>query len=242
MGVLVSCEKDEIMQSQTEKKVEKQEKVGSLKSGKIYAYYNINQAVSYALSYTEQWTRCTHQTGNNRRFCSHSYNHQYKYWNNPPNTDCANFVSQVLKAGGLINDISGNGYADQWYYKNQGTSTTTDDRNSTTWQRAQELYDFLKNKYYTEEIVLTSNSLFYSNFSFFEKGAIVCSYHNDVWDSGNNQMGKITHVAIITGKTSRSAYISAHTNNNRNYSFKSYLNDEFSLNGVDKVIVLKFKK
>ncbi|MCF6096930.1 amidase domain-containing protein [Thermovorax subterraneus] len=60
-------------------------------------------------------------------------------------SDCANFVSQALRAGGwpFANfgiDVT-SPYA--WYYDNKGTSSTSDDKYSHTWSVAKKLYTFI---------------------------------------------------------------------------------------------------
>ncbi len=77
-----------------------------------------------------------------------AYNWAHTYWNNYSTAyvnlgdqkwkggDCANFVSQCLRAGGANNDKAG---TYQWYYDNKSTTNTADDSYSWTWSTARGL-------------------------------------------------------------------------------------------------------
>lgn len=58
-------------------------------------------------------------------------------------SDCTNFVSQALRAGGW--PYTGSSATDPyaWYYDTKGTSSTSDDTNSNTWSVAKDLYSFI---------------------------------------------------------------------------------------------------
>lgn len=59
------------------------------------------------------------------------------YWRNGYNGDCTNFMSQIIYAGApKMNSAS-------WYYKNKGTSNTSDDTWSYSWAGVPDLYNFL---------------------------------------------------------------------------------------------------
>lgn len=89
--------------------------------------YNRQTAVNYATTYTSINAGTA------------SYNNNYKSFS----VDCANFVSQCLKAGGFKYDYGSYGSCTSWYYNTNGTSTTSDDDNSNSWSTANGLKRYL---------------------------------------------------------------------------------------------------
>ncbi|PWK13385.1 amidase domain-containing protein [Tumebacillus permanentifrigoris] len=114
-----------------------------------------------------------------------SYNGSYKNFN-PVGGDCANFVSQSLRAGGQPDDGS-------WYYRNAGGSTA-DDAWTYAWVNNQGLRDWARN---------TSRGITYSDYSQLMVGDIV----NYDWDWN----GTYDHVTIVV-QAGANALIDSHNN------------------------------
>jgi hypothetical protein len=114
-----------------------------------------------------------------------SYNASYKNFNSVGG-DCANFVSQSLRAGGQPDDGS-------WYYRNAGGSTA-DDAWTYAWVNNQGLRDWARN---------TSRGIAYSDYSQLMVGDIV-NYDWD-WD------GTYDHVTIVV-QAGANALIDSHNN------------------------------
>ena len=87
--------------------------------------YNREKAVNYAIQYALK------------------PNPAYRYFPliNDSSGDCANFISQCLKAGGA--PMSRNG-ENTWWYDNHGTLNEKDDTWSVSWAVAHSLYWYLK--------------------------------------------------------------------------------------------------
>ena len=136
------------------------------------------------------------------------YNWAYAHWSNYSAAyvnlgdnkweggDCANFVSQCLKAGGANNDKVGN-Y--QWYYDNKGTSNTNDDIYSWTWSTSRGLNNILLNNYKSDEFgpkgtekVITGDWEYNSTIGKFIEPGDIIQYQ---WKPDKN----ITHTAVIVG-------------------------------------------
>lgn len=114
-----------------------------------------------------------------------SYNASYKNFN-PVGGDCANFVSQSLRAGGQPDDGS-------WYYRNAGGSTA-DDAWTYAWVNNQGLRDWSRN---------TSRGIAYSDYSQLMVGDII----NYDWDWN----GTYDHVTIVV-QAGVNALINSHNN------------------------------
>jgi hypothetical protein len=232
MGVLASCERDfENLEVENPAEVAVDSSSSKLKAGSACANYDAMTANGYALMWTDNSGSFTDAS---------SYNPRYKYWNTNGNSDCANFVSQCLKAGNLQDDPYGN-----WYYKMNGTVSTGDDNYSTAWQRADELYDYLYLKYDLKTIVAYNfssvyqnrNSIYHGDLVFYMKSVYqyVSKYGRYMW------VTKAKHVTIVTGKTSIDILISGHTSNNKNASLRSYLlSGGLSNNGYDYLVIMHF--
>lgn len=88
--------------------------------------YNRQSAVNYAIEYALR------------------PNSQYRYFPliHDSSGDCANFLSQCLKAGGAPMSYK---YGNEWWYNNQGTlNNVKDDTWSISWTVAHSLYWYLK--------------------------------------------------------------------------------------------------
>lgn len=149
-----------------------------------------------AVNYAKAWT------DNNGSSTTH-YNPAYKY---TYGHDCANFVSQCLKAGGWQYASPYKNYASLtvWWYNNHNTNTTSDDSWSNTWGSANDLCNYIcvYNNYATFK---TSAQMF--------AGAVGLA--DPFWTPA---AGIKTHVMIVTyvSHTPQNVYTikySAHTNN-----------------------------
>lgn len=178
----------------------------SMVSNKMPASWNKNNAVNYALQWTDN-------TGSNS---TSSYNNS-KYKANP-GVDCANFVSQCLRAGGwlyaspYININSLN----VWWYNDKTTSITSDDQGSLTWVNANALCNYVcvNNSYAT----FTPNAQARS-------GTVSAS--DLIWMPA---WGVKTHVMMVTSVTcpTPNVYVikySAHTSNRKNATLSTGLTD-----------------
>ncbi|MEU0074586.1 amidase domain-containing protein [Streptomyces sp. NPDC006332] len=132
-----------------------------------------------------------------------------KYWKNPNNddyrtygNDCTNFVSQIMKAGGW--KIVGPTYASlrrqntKWFY------TIYVDRTSFTWAGAENWYWFATK--HSKRTKILSNV-----------------YHmepSDVLQADWDRNGNINHTMFVTKKYDGVPYLTYHTTNTHNKSFK----------------------
>jgi hypothetical protein len=106
-------------------------------------------------------------------------NPNYKYWKQ----DCANFVSQSLRAGGMPNDYSGGwvwGYSRHWY----------GDTNTASWSAALNLVQYLDG----------SNRGWIESYAHNMKARYTSAYYGDVYayEWGDDD-GKMDHVAVASG-------------------------------------------
>lgn len=162
--------------------------------------YDRTAAVNYAKQYTDNSANCS----------ATPYNPAYKSFP----LDCANFVSQCLKAGGFVNVSGQSGSCNVWYYYNQGTSNTNDDTNSVTWSTANGLKRYL-----------------------YDCGAYsTVVYQDDLWNARNIEVGDpffydstppgpneapyYTHSMIVTKIANGQVYYSAHCNNRKDRTMR----------------------
>lgn len=117
-----------------------------------------------------------------------THNPDYPFYNTPPNSDCANFVSQCMYEGGgmPMKDVA-NGKYDAWYYYGSGNR-------SSSWTGAQSLRLFIK-----------SNTIGYPRMPYkflseddigqLEKGDLLFGLDEDATGSKNNRVA--VHVAVF---------------------------------------------
>lgn len=190
------------------------------------------------------------------RISSHEYNREQVYnwahnhWNNYSRQflnlgdenwkggDCTNFVSQCLRAGGAMNDKTGDF---QWYYDNKGTTATSDDTYSWTWSTARGLNGTLAGNYHNQEFgpkatekVITGDSQYDGSIGNYIAPGDLVQYH---WKTKAN----ITHAAVIVGllyNSAKSRYepvIAEHTEDSwftpwTNNAYKTYFVHITSIN------------
>ena len=121
-----------------------------------------------------------------------SYNLAYKNFN-PVGGDCANFVSQSLRAGGQPDDGS-------WYYRNAGGSTA-DDGWTYAWVNNQGLRDWARN---------TMRGIAYTNYAQLMVGDFINYDWN--WD------GTYDHVTIVV-QAGTNALINSHNSDRYHYPY-----------------------
>ncbi|MBL0386014.1 amidase domain-containing protein [Tumebacillus sp. ITR2] len=151
-----------------------------------YQPTSLNQPGATSQPYTlYSWTYNHQAAANYADTYWSSYNSGYKNFNSVGG-DCANFVSQSLRAGGQPDDGS-------WYYRNNGGSTA-DDAWTYAWVNNQGLRDWARN---------TSRGIAYTDYSQLMVGDIV----NYDWDWN----GTYDHVTIIV-QAGANALIDSHNN------------------------------
>ncbi|MEE1517387.1 MAG: amidase domain-containing protein [Lachnospiraceae bacterium] len=197
----------------------------------VMAAYDREAAEEYAIKYA-----------NNK-------NNEYNYYDD---SDCTNFVSQCLYAGGIRNESTIN-YSNKkygvneeesmWYHKKYTytkstlfrTKKVTDWKVSTTWIRVDNngsgrgLYQYLVKERGCQIAAFEKGSKF-SKFEDLVKTAQV----GDVIQCSNN-VNKLTHSIIVTGKTANDLTVTYHSNNNKNVSFKEYIWSNYKYMYVIKV-------
>lgn len=125
-------------------------------------------------------------------------NPEYRYFPLIGNSsgDCANFISQCLKAGGAPMDFNPSA---SWWYNNQGTKDTKDDSWSLSWTVAHSLYWFLKIK--QEKKLPGLKGLEISDVHMLIPGDVILY---------EDQNGLIFHSAIITAISSANEPLVSH--------------------------------
>jgi cell wall-associated NlpC family hydrolase len=134
-------------------------------------------------------------------------NYRYLPLINDTSGDCANFLSQCLRAGGApMSYMSGHA----WWYNNQGTPNTKDDTWSISWTVAHSLYWYLKinqaNNYNGVKAleVQSPSQLELGDLIFFE-----------------DNKGLIFHSAIVTGFSDSLPLVSHHSYEALNIPYRS---------------------
>ncbi len=147
IGAFVSCEKDdEILQKQEKVKVKQNE--ANLKSTKSYLSFNRTRTIDYILEHTVYGID-EYGVHTSEAWTTTNYNTDYKVWD--VYNDCANLISQGLKAGG-VNETSG------WWY-NDGKSKVEDHSCSASWKVADTQYDWLTGSFYTSSMTIQANQI-----------------------------------------------------------------------------------
>lgn len=163
---------------------------------------NKKAAVAYALKYSD---------ASGSMNTTSSYNKAYKSY---APTDCADFASQCLFAGGWRNE-SPYTNLNLWWYNNRGTTKTSDDTASNIWVGANALYKY---------VVPSKASL--KSVSQALAGSVDIA--DLIWIP---KTGTKNHVMIVTnvggmclsnGTYITYIYYSAHTSNRRNCNLGSY--------------------
>lgn len=163
------------------------------------------------------------------------YAHKYAKKYNPEyrvpdsGSDCTNFVSQALYAGGLSMDppsIRGTNpgtttTTEEWYYYNSPSATadTPYERAvavSTSWVRVEDLYTYLAPHYDT--VTSTNDNEVRQNL---KEGYVI---------QGGKLVGRYEHSSIVTKKNDKWCY-TAHTNDRKDRDMKHYFNayDKFRI-------------
>lgn len=209
LGLMSCVQDDDLVTPQQGEEVNVDERESRLKS---ISSYNPSVAVTYALQYTEEcWVVGNPGYWNAYAFSSRTYNPYYKDWASI-DSDCANFVSQCLKAGGIPYYSTSNPPVSNylnWWYNNNGTYgyTTSDDYCSSSWNNAAKLYQFLSIKFAPSKTTITSFSSYSSLIQGVAEGDLIFV------DEHSNG---IEHVYIVTDVVGSTVKVSAHTGNRKN--------------------------
>jgi len=196
MGVLVSCDKnDDVLMPEQEKAVV-QENKSSLKSTKINALFFPEDAVWYALKYTNN---------SESAYDASPFNKFYDY--SLPN-DCANFVSQCIFYGGIHNDDISDDFVNGWSYD---FAEEEPDYNSTyAWKNVTGLYLYLKREYYVKEYYIVTEAEYNAYKNEAKLGDLVFDT-----EAGHHHAMIITNI-VKSGSTVQDVQYSGHTINRVN--------------------------
>ncbi len=173
-----------------------------------------------SLEYQQNRNASIMAAGSFSRDAAINYANQYAYYPNTANyhyfltSDCANFVSQIFEAAGLIQSSGSNVDYGWWHHYSSGTHT-----HSKAWSYAHHLAVYFTVPYSTAYI-----SSFTSNIT--AGDAIVLDYTNDGgWDHAGFVVEKASIITsgyydckIAQHITNYNAWISSGTNNWENYS------------------------
>lgn len=164
-----------------------------------------------------------------------NYAHKYAKKYNPAyrvptsGSDCTNFVSQCLYAGGLSMNPSSirgtnpgtNTTTEEWYYYNSPSATADTPYEyavavSTSWVRVEDLYTYLAPHYDT--VTTTNDNEVTRNL---KAGYVI---------QGAPLVGRYEHSSIVTEKNGKWCY-TAHTNDRKDRDMKHYFNayDKFRI-------------
>lgn len=166
-----------------------------------------NVSVNKIIEYADKWVR-------HRPTDSGIYNPAYPEGFYPLGVDCANYVSQCLREGGLSNDFGSdnvrNNKADDWWFYENGSSDLT--KTSPSWRLAPDM-----KKYFTEKgisvVTATSSNVFPGN-------PVFCPATDN-----SGVVGDFNHVGICVGYNHQGIPIlNAHTNDRYHvpYTFFNY--------------------
>ncbi len=173
-----------------------------------------------SLEYQQNRNASIMAAGSFSRDAAINYANQYAYYPNTANyhyfltSDCANFVSQIFEAAGLIQSSGSNVDYGWWHHYSSGTHT-----HSKAWSYAHHLAVYFTVPYSTAYI-----SSFTLNIT--AGDAIVLDYTNDDgWDHAGFVVEKASIITsgyydckIAQHITNYNAWISSGTNNWENYS------------------------
>lgn len=164
--------------------------------------YNRQAAASYAYTYAL------------------SYNPDYYFWKDANNTDCANFASQCLAAGGLPQDATWKYFYNQKDPYSSGTSA---------WRGAKQLYDYLlKDPKRATKVPIEYMIDAYKN----KPGAWCVLRWGDLVFLNRNKSGSLKHAMIITHSYND---LSKHYNGTPRYTLSAHTNDrrDVDIAGLD---------
>ena len=133
-----------------------------------------------------------------------NYNRDYNNYNNKGG-DCTNFVSQALKANGLVDGRTG--YPTNYEWSSRRTNTGRTD--SAAWVNADKfrLYWQMKGRSVTRHTSKASAT---------SKAAI-----GDILNYANKRTGRSWHNVVVTGKSNNTLFVSQHTSDRRNANWNS---------------------
>lgn len=155
---------------------------------------NVNYNVNSAIEYADKYVMKGYYNGMNTSY----YNPEYGYYYN---ADCANYVSQCLKAGGMNNDYT----SDIQWWSNIDTGATictsvTDSNSGIAWRYVPRFVDYWKNQGYGSPVLVTSNNLYPGN-------PLICDWEPD------DGVVNYNHAAICVGYNSSGVpIINSHNN------------------------------
>ncbi len=168
------------------------EKLKEIPVKKCEYKYNRDKAVSYALSWIT--TR------------NPDYANLHKYGGN-----CQNYASQVLRSGGIPNDVSG-------YYRFKYYTSTPDESEESvgrtpSWAGVSQFYDYAKSNVNSKGLC----SLVDINYYYGEKGDLIQFGYKDTW----------AHTSVITGIFSENGKMidlltSSNTTDRENFPLSAY--------------------
>lgn len=164
--------------------------------------YNRQAAASYAYQYAL------------------SYNPDYYFWKDANNTDCANFASQCLAAGGLSQDATWK----YFYNKKDPYSSGT-----SAWRGAKQLYDYLlKDPKRATKVPIEYMIDAYKN----KPGAWCVLRWGDLVFLNRNKSGSLKHAMIITHSYND---LSNHYKGTPRYTLSAHTNDrrDVDIAGLD---------
>lgn len=177
----------------------------------IRGTYSRWMAINYAKIFTTNSGDCTNT----------NYNPAYKAFS----SDCTNYVSQCLKAGGFVNITGNSNSCNVWYYDNQGTTNTNDDTYSNTWSTANGLKRYLYDCGQYSTVVYPSD-LWTANI--IQNGDVI-SMANPAPQQG--EAPYYTHSMIVTKISNSQVYYSGHCNNRKDYSMLNQTYNYWFTNG-----------
>ena len=160
--------------------------------------------VNYATTWTEEGTSNPYYA---------SYNPAYTHFD----SDCTNYISQCLRAGGRsFEGILSTG-CDSWWYNNQNTASISDDTYSYAWVNANGFYQYVTSC--SSKFVTCQNPQSIHNSS----GG---SVNADLFFIDFETNDDVDHILIVTSTFVVGAYkyifLSAHTTNRLNYDIANY--------------------
>lgn len=124
--------------------------------------YNPSDAAAYASQYAGHTNAGSSLEGNHPAgYCPYVY-----YYSN----DCANFVSQCLRAGGLPSTVA-SGWWSNTHSKGSAQPDTSYSQSTSTWVRVLELKDYLIGLGYTENRLYNSNGAKKGNPIYYDAGS-----------------------------------------------------------------------
>ena len=182
-------------------KVEDTENISNLSNEEVELRgpYNRTTAKNYAKGYT---------INNNSTSCNGYNNAQYQCFSS---NDCSNLVSQALYSAGMTfaNPYNSSGSSGSWWYKNNGTSYTSDDTYSISWSTANGLYNHLINSgrgaVTTNLQSIAVGDVVFAKWVHKDSGG--ACYHNSSYDHA-----MIVTALVLSGPTITDLKLTYHTN------------------------------